>query len=100
MKIKIQFIFKIQITMKKIVFILLTLIISGNVAKAQFSHLKEVELKSNEDYKEFTEQVLDCSYYLLMTPFDKKDTEREVATDFILRWMRVLPHTSLHLAKR
>ena len=77
--------------MKKLVFILLIAVFSGSVAKAQFSHLSDVELKTNEDYEEFAEQVLDCSYYLLMTPFDKKDNERTAATDFIVRWMKGCP---------
>ncbi|WP_075591483.1 hypothetical protein [Labilibacter marinus] len=77
--------------MKKLIIILFALIATSNWANAQFSHLNDVELKTSEDYKEYTEQVLDCSYYLLMTPFDKKDSERTAATEFIIRWMKGSP---------
>ena len=77
--------------MKKFIIILIALVITGSLAKAQFSHLKEIKLQSSEDYSEFAEQVLDCSYYLLMTPYSKRDADRVAATNFITRWLKGSP---------
>ncbi len=77
--------------MKKSTIILLIAMLAGTWANAQFAHLNEVKFESDADYQEYAEQVLDCSYYLLMTPFDKKDAERTAATDFITRWLNGNP---------
>ena len=79
-------------------FIVIALFIGKNI-NAQFSHLKDVELKTSEDFEEFAELVVDCSNYLLMTPFDKKDSERAIATDFITRWIKGSPSVNFNLSE-
>lgn len=71
----------------------------GTWVQAQFSYLKEVKLQSADDYKEYAENVLDCSDYLLLTPYDKKDIERQAATDFVTRWIQGSPQFSLNVSE-
>lgn len=85
--------------MKKIAILFIAFILMGTWVQAQFSHLKEVKLQSAEDFNEYAEQVLDCSDYLLLTPYDKKDVERQVATDFIIRWIQGSPQFSLNVSE-
>jgi len=85
--------------MKKLIIILLTLLTIGISVEAQFSHLNDIELKSTQDYHEFAEQVLDCSHYILMTPYSKKDKDRTAATKFIVRWMKGSPSLDFEVSE-
>lgn len=85
--------------MKKTTILFFAFALMGTWVQAQFSHLKDVKLQSADDFNEYAEQVLDCSDYLLLTPYDKKDSERQVATDFVIRWMQVAPQFSLNISE-
>ncbi|TLX73912.1 hypothetical protein E9993_13975 [Labilibacter sediminis] len=84
--------------MKKSIILLVTLILCGTLAKAQFSHLKDVKLQSAKDYTEYTEQIFDCSDYILLTPYDKKDKERTTAINFVTRWLEGSPEYSFFIS--
>ena len=81
--------------MKKTTILLFILTLCGTWASAQFSHLNEVKLETSEDYTEYADQILDCSDYILLTPYDKKDSERKAAIDFITRWIQGSPDYSV-----
>lgn len=62
-----------------------------------FSKLSTIELNTSEQYEAAQEQVLDCCYYLLSTPCDKKDKDRGFATQFIIRWIQGTPEYSFEI---
>ncbi|GAF02072.1 hypothetical protein [Saccharicrinis fermentans] len=86
--------------MKKSVIILMILTATVTLSNAQFTYLNDIKLESDEDYAAYSEQVLDCSYYLLMTPYNKKDTERKAATTFIVRWMKGSPSLNFKISNK
>ncbi len=87
--------------MKQFVFILLLAIGVGNTLSSQnFSSLKDVKFEDSEMYEEYIDQVFDCCYYVVQTPFDKKDTERAAAIDFINRWAEGSPSHSIKVTER
>ncbi len=73
--------------MKRITFVLFIILVSYQCINAQFLYLNDVELEGKEDFEEFSETVSDCCNYLLLTPYDKKDEQRIVATSFVKKWV-------------
>ncbi len=87
--------------MKRFIFILLIAIGLGNAASAQnFSSLNEVKFVDTEMYEEYIDQVFDCCYYLVQTPFTKKDEERVAANEFIQRWVKGSPSYSVMVSDK
>ncbi len=73
--------------MKRFIFILIITVGFGSAISAQnFSSLSEVEFVDSEMYDEYIDMVFDCCYYLVQTPYEKKDDERLAANQFIQRW--------------
>ncbi len=87
--------------MKQFVFILLLVIgIVDNISSQNFSSLKDVKFEDAEMYEEYIDQVFDCCYYVVQTPYDKKDIERTAAVDFINRWAEGSPSHSIKVTER
>ena len=68
-----------------------------NSSAQNFSSLSGIQFKTEAEYEEYTDQVLDCCYYLVQTPFNKKDTDRKAASDFIERWVDGTPNYTLRI---
>ena len=83
--------------MKRIILVALITILGVSGYAGNFATLANIELNTSEQYAEAQEQVLDCCYYLLSTPCDKKDEDRTYATQFIVRWMQGTPEYSFEL---
>jgi hypothetical protein len=77
--------------MKSFIILLITALGIQSAINAQFSHLKDVKLETTKDFQDNTEQVFDCSNYILLTPYDKKDDQRIAATEFVYRWINNSP---------
>lgn len=74
--------------MKHLILISIALLCIAVNGKAQhFNFLNKVELTDQESYKEYIDQVFDCCYYVLQTPFDKKDVDRNTASGFVVKWV-------------
>lgn len=87
--------------MKRFIFILLIAIGIGNAVSAQnFSSLNEVKFVDTEMYEEYIDQVFDCCYYLVQTPFTKKDAERVAANEFIKRWVKGSPSYTVKVSDK
>jgi hypothetical protein len=56
-----------------------------------YSKLKEVELKQKEDYTKAEDKILECSKYVLTTPMEDDNTNRNNALQFLFRWMDGTP---------
>ncbi len=83
--------------MKRIILVALISVLGLQIYAGDFSKLANVELNTSEQYEAAQEQVLDCCYYLLSTPCDKKDEDRAFATQFIVRWMQGTPEYSFEI---
>ncbi len=69
--------------------ILLMFFVPVFIVKAQhFSSLKDIKIDTKESCEEYVDQVFDCCCYLLQTPFDKRDNDRQLASGFIARWIK------------
>ncbi len=87
--------------MKQFVIIFLLVIGSGNIISSQnFSSLQDVKFEDSEMYEEYIDQVFDCCYYVVQTPYDKKDDERVAAVDFITRWAKGAPLYNIEISER
>lgn len=84
--------------MKRSILLISILVIVSSI-QAQFSYLNDVKLEGESDVQEYSETVLDCCDYLLLTPYDKKDVERQAASDFIVRWTQVHPNYEFELTE-
>ncbi len=56
-----------------------------------FSKLKSIELIERKDYARAESKVLDCCKYILKTPLDEKNKNRNEAIRFLFRWMEGTP---------
>ena len=56
-----------------------------------YSRLKDIEMKSKEEFIKAEDKVLECTKYVLTTPMDDENTNRRNAMQFILRWMEGTP---------
>jgi len=83
--------------MNRIILVALITIFGVSGYASNFSKLANIELNTSEQYAEAQEQVLDCCYYLLSTPCDKKDEDRGFATQFIIRWIQGTPEYSFEI---
>ena len=83
--------------MNRIILMALITIFGVSGYASNFSGLANIELNTSEQYAEAQEQVLDCCYYLLSTPCDKKDEDRGFATQFIVRWIQGTPEYSFEI---
>lgn len=76
----------------KTFFLILCSIISVGMASAQdFSDLKDFKFANKEQYKEQELTVMQCAEYVLTTPTDKPDPDRQAAFQFIMKWMNGTP---------
>jgi hypothetical protein len=73
--------------MKSIIVLLLLVLGNLSLSGQHFASLNDVEFQDEASYNKYTDQVFDCCYYLLQTPFDKNDEDRTSASDFIVKWM-------------
>ncbi|MCW3806898.1 hypothetical protein [Plebeiibacterium marinum] len=73
--------------MKQIFLLLLAFVGIAKIGMSQnYASLSEVKFTDKEIHNEYIDQVFDCCCYLMQTPDNKKDENREVAIDFVLRW--------------
>jgi len=56
-----------------------------------YSKLKDIELKEKKDFAMAEDKILECSKYILTTPMDEKNTNRNNALQFMFRWMDGTP---------
>lgn len=90
-----------KVIMKQFVLILLLTIGYGNIISSQnFSSLKDVKFEDSDMYEEYLDQVFDCCYYVVQTPYDKKDIERFAAVDFITRWSKGSPSHTIKVSDK
>jgi hypothetical protein len=68
------------------------------VSKAQdYSMLKDIKLKEKEDFVKAEDKILECTKYILTTPIDNENTNRNNALQFMLRWMDGTPDYTFNL---
>jgi len=70
-----------------VLLIIVTIGFAVNGKAQHFDFLKDVKLTDQESYDEYVDQVFDCCYYVLQTPYDKKDADRNSASEFVVRWI-------------
>lgn len=75
----------------------LVMLMAYNVVSQDFSELDSIQLADYEQYKAAEPKVLACCDYLLSTPFDKKDTSRVQASQFLLKWMEGTPEYTFNI---
>ena len=63
----------------------------GTAFSQDFSGLKDFKFINKEQYKEQELTVLQCTDYILSTPVDKPDPDRQVAFQFIYQWLNGTP---------
>ncbi|MBS1741670.1 MAG: hypothetical protein JST81_01435 [Bacteroidetes bacterium] len=69
------------------IYVSLVLLFCSFFAGAQSIYpYEEISLKSASDYKSAEPLALNAANYLLTTPFKEKDSDRERAFSFLLRW--------------
>jgi hypothetical protein len=73
--------------MKRLAFLLLALSIGFSAFSQDFSYLKDIELATEEQVEEAREDVTECCYYLIAERYDKKDIQRQQATEFVRKWL-------------
>ncbi len=73
--------------MKHLVTTVIALLVATLMYAQDFSYVKEVELNNTDQIKDAEEDVLECCYYLVAARYDKKDTQRIYATNFVSRWL-------------
>ncbi|MCU4157063.1 hypothetical protein J1N10_13820 [Carboxylicivirga sp. A043] len=58
------------------------------LAKAQdFSYVNAIDIEDETQYEEAAEAAMQCCCYLTAVRYDKKDKQREVATQFVKQWV-------------
>ncbi|HYX06906.1 MAG TPA: hypothetical protein VE912_09265 [Bacteroidales bacterium] len=62
-----------------------------------FSSLNSISLKTEIEYKEAEEQVIECAEYILNTPFDEENKNFAEAGRFLLRWMGGTPDYTFNI---
>ena len=73
--------------MKHLVTTVITLMVTLVMYSQDFSYVKEIELNNIDQLKEAEEDVLECCYYLVAARYDKNDEQRELATQFVYKWV-------------
>ena len=80
--------------MKKFLPFIISILIGPYCCAQDFAVLDAITLESQEDYQKAEETVLDCTTYLLSTPLQKKNVNRQSATRFVALWMTGTPDYS------
>ena len=62
-----------------------------------YSKLNDIELKNKEDFSQAENKALECSIYILTTPVDEENTNRNNALQFMFRWMDGTPEYTFTL---
>ena len=82
---------KISSIMKKYLPILFAILLSPMCLAQDFAVLNAVTFSTPESYKEAEESVLECTTYLLSTPLQKNNPNRQAATRFVAEWINGTP---------
>jgi len=83
--------------MKKIILSIIIGISAISLFAQDFSELSNTKFKSPEDYKKYQPQILESANYLFNNPFNKKDLNRSIAVQFILKWMEGSPNYTFNI---
>ncbi len=73
--------------MKRLLFIFSILLVSVIVKAQDFSYLKTIDLKDASQAVEADEAAMECCCYLTGVRYNKKDDQREKATEYIKSWL-------------
>ena len=79
--------------MKKVFLCLVLVISSLNLFAQDYTSLDGSQLKTKEDYVKAEPKVLECSNYLLNTPYEANNLNRLMAMQYILKWMEGTSYT-------
>jgi len=83
--------------MKKIILSIIIGFSAISLFAQDFSELNNIKFKSPEDYKNYQPQILESANYLFSTPFNKKNLNRSIAFQFILKWMEGSPNYTFNI---
>ena len=72
--------------MKKLLLLLVAFPVYAATSQ-DFSGLREISFTTAEECRAYDGKALECSQYILNTPFDENDRNRLLATQFVLSWM-------------
>ena len=78
------------IFMRKVILCLVLVFSSLNLFAQDYTSLDVGSLQKMEDYVKAEPKVLECANFLLQTPHEKNNLNRLSATQYILKWMRIL----------
>jgi len=62
-----------------------------------FLKFSEIALNSKADYASAESKALECANYLISTPFDKLNVNREYSKSFLARWMTGTPDFTFNI---
>lgn len=79
--------------MKKVIVCLVLVFSSLNLFAQDFTSLDINSLQTAEDYEKAEPKVLECSTFLLNTPFEANNLNRLSAMSYILKWMEGTHYT-------
>ena len=79
--------------MKKVILCLVFVCSSLNLMAQDFTSLSVNSFKKAEDYVKAEPKVLECSTFLLNTPYEANNLNRLSATQYILKWMEGTEYT-------
>jgi hypothetical protein len=83
---------------KSLIIILAVLLLSANVSYAQnFSNLDTIQLQEKSDYSKNDSVALACANFLLNTPVDVNDANRNNSARFLIRWMSGTPDYTFNI---
>ena len=83
--------------MKKIFFLFTFLLMFSFVAAQDFSKLSTANFEVAADYQKAEGQVLECSEYLLSNPVFKDELNRNIAFQYLFKWMEGTPDYTFSL---
>lgn len=68
-----------------------------NNKRSNISKLSDIALNDKADYVSAEGKVLKCADYLISTPFDKLNINREYSKSFLARWMTGTPDFTFNI---
>lgn len=87
--------------MKRLSFLFLIFVLSSSSIFAQeLPDLSKIKLRKNNQYKPAEETVNQVINYLFSTPINAKSKERQLAGEFLLKWMNGTPDHTFYIEEK
>ena len=86
--------------MKRIILILIAIFYFNLSYGQNFKELVNYEFKTLEDYKTETDKVLSCANYLFTNPANSSELNRQVAIQYIMKWMEGTPDYTFEIGQK